>query len=195
MLSHTHGQVATPTTVGKEFKVFEYRLRKISQKIKEVKMCSKFGGTVGNFNCHVLAYPKINWESLVEEFINTLNLEYNPVSTQIESHDTICMLLGFIKLLNCIIKDLNSDLWLYISNGYFREKIKNGEVGSSVMPHKVNPINHENSMANIEICNGIIDALTTNLPVSRMQRDLSDSSKMRSLGQPRPARSRCTCDR
>jgi len=182
MLSHTHGQVATPTTVGKEFKVFEYRLEKIFKRIKEIKLCSKFGGAVGNFNCHIVAYPNINWEDLAKEFICSIGLEYNPVSTQIESHDTICLLLSFVKLLNCVIKDLNSDMWLYISKGYFKEKIKNNEVGSSVMPHKVNPINHENSMANIEICNGIIDVLTTNLPVSRMQRDLSDSSKMRNIG-------------
>ncbi len=182
MLSHTHGQKATSTTIGKEMKVFSYRLKSIVKLIKELKLRSKFSGTVGNYNAHVIAYPNIDWINITKEFVNSLGLEYNPVTTQIESHDILCILLSYIKVINNIIKDLNSDMWLYLSYGYFKERKKVHEVGSSVMPHKVNPINHENSMANIEISNGLIDALVTNLSISRMQRDLSDSSKLRNLG-------------
>ncbi|MBQ6282603.1 MAG: adenylosuccinate lyase [Bacilli bacterium] len=182
MLGHTHGQIATPTTVGKELKVFSYRLSSILKLIKEVKLRSKFSGAVGNYNCHIVAYPEVDWIKETKKFIETLGLEYNPLTTQIESHDFVCVLLSYLKILNNIIKDLNSDMWLYISKNYFHEKANKNEVGSSVMPHKVNPINHENSMANIEISNGLIDALVNNLSISRMQRDLSDSSKMRNLG-------------
>ena len=182
MLSHTHGQNATPTTVGKEFKIFEYRLKSLLKLINNLKLRSKFSGAVGNYNCHVVAFPNINWIKETKEFIETLELEYNPLTTQIESHDILCVLLSYIKIVNNIIKDLNSDMWLYISRSYFTEKKKDNEVGSSVMPHKVNPINHENSMANIEISNGLIDALVNNLSISRMQRDLTDSSKLRNLG-------------
>lgn len=182
MLGHTHGQVATPTTVGKEFKVFSYRLKSVLELIKSLRLRSKFSGAVGNYNCHIVAYPEVDWTKETKKFVESLGLEYNPLTTQIESHDFICILLSYIKVLNNIIKDLNSDMWLYISKNYFHEKAKKDEVGSSVMPHKVNPINHENSMANIEISNGLIDALVNNLSISRMQRDLSDSSKMRNLG-------------
>ena len=182
MLGHTHGQIATPTTVGKEFKVFSYRLKSIFSLIKGLKLRSKFSGAVGNYNCHVIAYPNIDWIKVTKEFVESLNLEYNPLTTQIESHDFICVLLSYIKILNSIIKDLNSDMWLYISNNYFHEKSNKKEVGSSVMPHKVNPINHENSMANAELSNSLIDGLVNNLMISRMQRDLSDSSKMRNIG-------------
>ena len=182
MMAHTHGQNASPTTVGKEIKIFSYRLKSIIKLIEKLKLRSKFSGAVGNYNCHIIAYPKINWIKETKEFINSLDLEYNPLTTQIESHDILCVLLSYIKVINNIIKDLNSDMWLYISRGYFSEKKKDLEVGSSVMPHKVNPINHENSMANIEISNGLIDSLVNNLSRSRMQRDLSDSSKLRNLG-------------
>ncbi len=182
MLSHTHGQPATPTTVGKEFKVFSYRLKSIMNLLKNIKLRSKFSGAIGSYNCHVIAYPNVDWINITKEFVESLNLEYNPVTTQIESHDILCLLLSHIKIINNIIKDLNSDMWLYISRNYFTEKAKKDEVGSSVMPHKVNPINHENSMANVEIGNSIIDALVNNLSISRMQRDLSDSSKLRNLG-------------
>ena len=182
MLSHTHGQAATPTTVGKEFKVFEYRIKSILNYLQNIKLKSKFSGAVGNYNCHIIAYPNVDWIKVSEEFIESLNLQYEPVSTQIESHDVLCLLLSHIKIINNIIKDFNSDMWLYISKNYFHEKPKENEVGSSVMPHKVNPINHENSMANIEIANSLIDALVNNLSISRMQRDLTDSSKMRNLG-------------
>ena len=182
MLGHTHGQIATPTTVGKEFKVFSYRLKSILELIKSLKLRSKFSGAVGNYNCHVIAYPDVDWIKETEKFVESLGLEYNPLTTQIESHDFVCILLSYLKILNNIIKDLNSDMWLYISNNYFYEKTNRNEVGSSVMPHKVNPINYENSMANIELSNSIIDALVNNLSISRMQRDLSDSSKLRNLG-------------
>ena len=182
MMAHTHGQNASPTTVGKEFKIFEYRLKSITKLIDKLKLRSKFSGAVGNYNCHIIAYPRVNWIKETKEFINSLDLEYNPLTTQIESHDILCVLLSYIKIINNIIKDLNSDMWLYISRNYFKEEKMENEVGSSVMPHKVNPINHENSMANIEISNGLIDALVNNLSISRMQRDLSDSSKLRNLG-------------
>ena len=182
MLAHTHGQPATPTTVGKEIKVFEYRLKCIINYLNNIKLKSKFSGAVGNYNCHVIAFSSLDWVTLTKNFIESLNLEYNPVTTQIESHDILCLLLSHIKIINNIIKDFNSDMWLYISRNYFCEKAKKDEVGSSVMPHKVNPINHENSMANIEIANGLIDTLVTNLSISRMQRDLTDSSKLRNLG-------------
>ena len=182
MLSHTHGQAATPTTVGKEFKVFSYRLKSILEELSNIKLRSKFSGAVGNYNTHIVTIPEVDWINITKKFINSLGLVYNPVTTQIESHDFVCLLLSHIKIINNIIKDLNSDLWLYISRGYFIETMKSGEVGSSVMPHKVNPINQENSMANVEIANSIIDALVNNLSISRMQRDLSDSSKMRNLG-------------
>ena len=182
MLSHTHGQAATPTILIKEFKVFSYRLKSILDNLKSIRLRSKFSGAVGNYNTHVVTLPEVDWIEVTKKFINNLGLDYNPVTTQIESHDFVCLLLSHIKIINNIIKDLNSDLWLYISRGYFVETMKSGEVGSSVMPHKVNPINQENSMANIEIGNSIIDALVNNLSISRMQRDLSDSSKMRNLG-------------
>ena len=182
MLSHTHGQVATPTTVGKEFKVFSYRIKAILKYLNNVKLTSKFSGAVGNYNAHVVAFSNIDWIKVSKRFIESFNLSYNPVTTQIESHDILCLLLSNLKIINNIIKDLNSDMWLYISMSYFSEKTKKDEVGSSVMPHKVNPINHENSMANIEIANSLIDALVNNLSISRMQRDLTDSSKLRNIG-------------
>ena len=182
MLGHTHGQVATPTTVGIEIKVYAYRLESILELIKNLKLRSKFSGAVGNYNCHVVAFPDVDWVKVTSKFITDLGLEYNPVTTQIESHDILCVLLSYIKIVNNIIKDLDSDMWLYISNDYFHELVNNNEVGSSVMPHKVNPINYENSMGNVEISNGLIDALVNNLEISRMQRDLSDSSKLRNIG-------------
>ena len=182
MMAHTHGQNASPTTVGKEFKIFSYRLKSIIELINKLKLRSKFSGAVGNYNCHIVAYPNIDWINTTKEFINSLDLDYNPLTTQIESHDILCALLSYIKIINNIIKDLNSDMWLYISRNYFYEKKNDNEVGSSVMPHKVNPINHENSMANTELSNGLIDALVNNLSISRMQRDLSDSSKLRNIG-------------
>lgn len=182
MLAHTHGQPATPTTVGKELVVFVYRWKSILGLLKSIKLRSKFSGAVGNFNAHIVAFPSLDWISIAEDFLADLGLEFNPLTTQIESHDIICVIFNYIKSFNNITMDFNSDMWIYISNGYFKQAIVSTEVGSSVMPHKVNPINHENSMANIRIANSIFNALTENLPVSRMQRDLSDSSALRNIG-------------
>ena len=182
MMAHTHGQNASPTTVGKEFKIFSYRLKSIINLLNNLKLRSKFSGAVGNYNAHVVAFPNVDWIKITKGFIEQNDLEYNPLTTQIESHDILCVLLSYIKIINNIIKDLNSDMWLYIGKGYFKERKQELEVGSSVMPHKVNPINHENSMANIEISNSLIDALVNNLSISRMQRDLTDSSKLRNIG-------------
>lgn len=182
MLSHTHGQNATPTTVGKELAIFAYRLRKVLNKLKAEKVTGKFNGTVGNFNAHTIAYPKINWINIAKEFVESFGLEYNPFTTQIEPHDNISIIFSEMKLLDNIILDLDNDMWMYISRDYFVQNNIAGEVGSSVMPHKINPINFENSMANLKMANGVITVLTENLQISRMQRDLSDSSLLRNIG-------------
>lgn len=182
MLGHTHGQTATPTTVGKELAVFVYRWESILKLIKGLKLKGKFSGAVGNFNAHIISYPDLNWLKLAKEFVEQEGLEFNPLTTQIESHDIISILFSYMKAFNNITMDFNSDMWIYISNKYFKQKVVSNEVGSSVMPHKVNPINHENSMANIRIANSIFDSLNNNLQVSRMQRDLSDSSMLRNIG-------------
>ena len=182
MLSHTHGQPATPTTVGKELAVFVYRWKSILSLLKSIKLRGKFSGAVGNFNAQFVAYPNLDWISIAKNFVESLGLEFNPLTTQIESHDIICVIFNYIKSFNNITLDFNLDMWTYISKNYFKQAVVATEVGSSVMPHKVNPINHENSMANIRIGNSIFTALTDNLPVSRMQRDLSDSSALRNIG-------------
>ena len=182
MLSHTHGQSATPTTVGKELAVFLYRWEFVLQQIKQSHLKGKLNGAVGNFNAHVVAYPEINWPKVAKELVEGLGLVYNPMTTQIESHDSLTMLLNLIRSFQQVTMDFNSDLWMYISYHYFTQKVNAKEVGSSVMPHKVNPINHENSMANIRISNALITCFGEYLPISRMQRDLSDSSMLRNLG-------------
>ena len=182
MLSHTHGQNATPTTVGKEFAIFKYRIEKILNKIKNETLCGKFSGAVGNFNAHTISYPEVNWISIAKEFVESFGLEHNMYTTQIESHDNIAIIMSEIKLLNNIVMDFDSDMWMYISRNYFKQKNVAGEVGSSVMPHKINPINFENSMANVRMANGVIDVFLDNIQVSRMQRDLSDSSLQRNVG-------------
>lgn len=182
MLSHTHGQNATPTTVGKEIAIFVYRLNKILDKIRKEKVSGKFNGTVGNFNAHMISYPDIDWVQISKEFVESFGLECNLFTTQIESHDNICILFSEIKLLNNIILDLDSDMWMYISRNYFLQENVKVEVGSSVMPHKINPINFENSMANVKMANSVLNAFIDNLQVSRMQRDLSDSSVLRNIG-------------
>lgn len=182
MLAHTHGQPATPTTVGKELAVFVYRWQSILKLLKAINLRGKFSGAVGNFNAHVVAFPSLDWIKIGAEFVESLGLEFNPLTTQIESHDIICIVFNYIKSFNNITMDFNSDMWIYISHNYFNQSVVKTEVGSSVMPHKVNPINHENSMANIRIANSIFTALCENLPVSRMQRDLSDSSSLRNIG-------------
>ncbi len=182
MLAHTHGQPATPTTVGKELAVFVYRWQSILKLLKTINLRGKFSGAVGNFNAHVVAFPNLDWIKIGKEFVESLGLEFNPLTTQIESHDIICVIFNYIKSFNNITMDFNSDMWIYISYNYFNQSVVKTEVGSSVMPHKVNPINHENSMANIRIANSIFTALCENLPISRMQRDLSDSSALRNIG-------------
>lgn len=182
MLSHTHGQSATPTTVGKELAIFVYRWDKILNKIKNEHITGKFNGAVGNFNAHLISYPNINWIKISKEFVESFGLEYNLYTTQIETHDNICMIFSEIKLFNNILLDFDNDMWMYISRNYFLQNNVKGEVGSSVMPHKINPINFENSMANIRISNGILSSFIDNLQISRMQRDLSDSSMLRNIG-------------
>lgn len=182
MLGHTHGQAATPTTVGKELAVFVYRWKSILNLLKQVKLRGKFSGAVGNFNAHVVAFPNLDWLQIATEFVSDLGLEFNPLTTQIESHDMISIIFNYIKSFNNVTLDFDSDMWIYISLNYFKQIIVKNEVGSSVMPHKVNPINFENSMANVRIGNSIFTALAENLPVSRMQRDLSDSSALRNIG-------------
>lgn len=182
MLSHTHGQSASPTTVGKELAIFVYRWESILKHIENIKLKGKFSGAVGNFNAHMIAYPNVDWISIAKNFVESFELEYNLYTTQIESHDTLTILLNMISSFNMVTMDFNSDMWLYISKHYFKQKAVSGEIGSSVMPHKINPINHENSMANIRISNGLIKTFAENLPVSRMQRDLSDSSMLRNIG-------------
>lgn len=182
MLSHTHGQNATPTTVGKELTVFVYRCNKILNKIKNEKIAGKFNGTVGNFNAHTISYPNVDWIKVSKEFVEGFGLECNLFTTQIESHDNICIMFSEMKLLNNIILDFDSDMWMYISRNYFIQNNVKGEIGSSVMPHKINPINFENSMANIKMANGVLGAFIENLQISRMQRDLSDSSILRNIG-------------
>ena len=182
MLAHTHGQPATPTTVGKELAIFVHRWQYILEKMLKIEFCGKFSGAVGNYNAHVIAYENIDWIEFNKNFVNSLELKFNPLTTQIESHDVLCEFFSYLKLFNNITLDFNSDMWMYISRKYFKQKIIETEVGSSVMPHKVNPINHENSMANIHIANSIIDNFTNNLQISRMQRDLSDSSNLRNIG-------------
>ena len=182
MLAHTHGQPATPTTVGKELAVFVYRWKYILDKVSNIKFCGKFSGAVGNYNAHIVAYKNIDWIEFNKEFVNSLGLKFNYLTTQIESHDVLCEFFSYIKLFNNVTLDFNSDMWMYISRKYFKQRVIETEVGSSVMPHKVNPINHENSMANIHMANSIIDNFTNNLQISRMQRDLSDSSTLRNIG-------------
>lgn len=182
MLSHTHGQNATPTTVGKELAIFVYRLDKILNKLKQEKITGKFNGTVGNYNAHLISYPNIDWIQVSKEFVESFGLECNLYTTQIESHDNISIIFSEIKLLNNIMLDLDNDMWMYISRNYFIQQNISGEIGSSVMPHKINPINFENSMANAKIANGILSSFIDNLQISRMQRDLSDSSILRNIG-------------
>lgn len=183
MLAHTHGQPATPTTIGKEMTVYSYRLKKSLKNIKSIKTCAKFNGATGNYAAISVAFPNENWPVLAKSFIEEyLELEFNPVTTQIESHDYVCHILDGIRHFNNVLRDFDLDMWLYISMEYFKQIAVKTEVGSSTMPHKVNPIRFENSEANIKMGNGICSVLSDELPRSRMQRDLSDSSLQRNIG-------------
>jgi len=182
MLAHTHGQAASPTTVGKEIRVYIYRIEEELKRLKKIQIKAKFNGATGNYSAIKVAYPNINVKKLMNDFIVQLHLTFNPLTTQIENHDYIVTILDTIRHINNILIDLDLDMWLYISYGYFKLKVIEKEIGSSTMPHKVNPINFENSESNLETSNGLLVTLSNKLPKSRMQRDLSDSSSLRNLG-------------
>ena len=182
MLARTHGQPATPTTLGKEMANFAQRLRRAGERIAAVPIFGKLNGAVGNYNAHVVAYPDFDWQRFSRRFVERLGLDFNAYTTQIEPHDWLAELLDAYARANSIVLDLDRDLWGYISLGYFAQKVKAGEVGSSTMPHKVNPIDFENSEGNIGIANALLRHLAEKLPVSRWQRDLSDSTAIRNIG-------------
>jgi adenylosuccinate lyase len=183
MLARTHGQTASPTTLGKELAVFAQRLQKQSDKIDAVELLGKLNGAVGHFNAHLSAYPDVDWISLTKNVIeNELGLAQNLFTTQIEPHDYMSELFDTLARWNTILLDLNRDIWTYISMGYFGQKTVKGEVGSSTMPHKVNPIDFENSEGNCGLANAIYHHLSTKLPISRLQRDLTDSTVLRNMG-------------
>jgi adenylosuccinate lyase len=182
MLARTHGQPATPTTLGKEMANFAYRLARAGERIAAVPILGKVNGAVGNYNAHLIAYPGFDWERFGRRFVERLGLEFNPYTTQIEPHDWLAELLDAYARANTVLLDLDRDIWGYVSLGYFAQKVKAGEVGSSTMPHKVNPIDFENSEGNIGIANALLRHLAEKLPVSRWQRDLSDSTASRNIG-------------
>ena len=182
MLSRTHGQPASPTTLGKELANVVQRLRRARARIEAVPLLGKMNGATGNYHAHTVAYPKFDWERFCARFVEGLGLEFNPYTTQIEPHDCIAELFDAYAGANTILLDLDRDLWGYISLGYFRQKTKKGEVGSSTMPHKVNPIDFENSEGNLGVANALLRHLADKLPVSRWQRDLSDSTALRNAG-------------
>ncbi|WP_461480826.1 adenylosuccinate lyase [Porticoccus sp.] len=182
MLARTHGQTASPTTVGKELANVAYRLNRQIEQIAVVELLGKINGAVGNYNAHLSAYPEIDWAANAETFITGLGLDWNPYTTQIEPHDYIAELFDAIARLNTILIDFNRDIWGYISLGYFKQKTVAGEVGSSTMPHKVNPIDFENAEGNLGIANAVFGHLAQKLPISRWQRDLTDSTVLRNMG-------------
>ena len=182
MLSRTHGQPASPTTLGKEMANVAARLKRARARIAAVPLTAKFNGAVGNYNAHLAAYPDFDWEGFARRFVESFGLEFNPYTIQIEPHDAMAELFDAIARANTILLDLNRDIWLYISLGYFRQKLKDGEIGSSTMPHKVNPIDFENSEGNLGLANAVLRHLADKLPVSRLQRDLTDSTVLRNMG-------------
>jgi adenylosuccinate lyase len=182
MLAHTHGQPASPTTIGKEFANVVYRLSRQREQLKAVPMLGKINGAVGNYNAHTAAYPAVDWPALAEQFVTSLGLSFNPMTIQIEPHDYMAEFFHCLVRFNNIVLDLDRDIWTYIAFAYFKQKTVAGEVGSSTMPHKVNPIDFENSEGNLGIANAIFDHLANKLPISRMQRDLTDSTVLRNLG-------------
>ena len=185
MLARTHGQPASPTRLGKEIQVFIVRLEEQIKLLKAVPSAAKFGGATGNYNAHHVAYPQIDWKAFGHSFVNgTLKLHHSFPTTQIEHYDHMAALFDSVKRINTILIDLNRDFWQYISMEYFKQKIKKGEVGSSAMPHKVNPIDFENSEGNLGIANAILEHLSAKLPISRLQRDLTDSTVLRNIGVP-----------
>ncbi|MBL8498812.1 adenylosuccinate lyase [Nitrosomonas sp. JL21] len=182
MLARTHGQPATPTTLGKEIANVVYRLERARKQLVEIEILGKINGAVGNYNAHLATYPHVDWEKFAQNFVEQLGLTFNPYTTQIEPHDTIAELFNAYARINTILLDLNRDVWGYISLGYFKQKTKANEVGSSTMPHKVNPIDFENSEGNLGIANALLHHLSEKLPVSRWQRDLTDSTVLRNMG-------------
>ncbi len=185
MLARTHGQPASPTRLGKELMVFVERLEKQVAALKAVPFAAKFGGATGNFNAHHVAYPAVDWITFADKFVNqTLGLSRSHFTTQIEHYDQLAAFCDALKRINTILIDLNRDVWQYVSVNYFKQKIKAGEVGSSAMPHKVNPIDFENSEGNLGIANALLEHLSAKLPISRLQRDLTDSTVLRNLGVP-----------
>ena len=182
MLSRTHGQPASPTTLGKEMANVVHRLRRVRASIAGVELTAKFNGAVGNYNAHLSAYPDFDWEGFNGRFIESLGLTFNPYTIQIEPHDAMAELYDATARANTIVLDLCRDIWMYISLGYFKQKLKAGEIGSSTMPHKVNPIDFENAEGNLGLANGVLRHLADKLPVSRMQRDLTDSTVLRNMG-------------
>lgn len=185
MLAHTHGQPASPTALGKELMVFVYRLREQMKTIDSVPFTGKFGGATGNYNAHRVAYPQVDWRKFGDKFLKeNLGLERQQLTTQIENYDYLAAYLDALRRMNTILIDLCRDIWTYISMNYFRQRIKAGEVGSSAMPHKVNPIDFENAEGNLGIADALLTHFSMKLPISRMQRDLTDSTVIRNLGMP-----------
>ena len=182
LLARTHGQAASPTTLGKELAVFVYRWRRQMRQIECAEYLGKFNGAVGSYNAHAIAYPDADWHEIARGFVERLGLTHNPLTTQIEPHDYLAEIFHALIRFNTVMLDFDRDMWSYISMGVFRQKAVEGEVGSSTMPHKVNPINFENSEANVGISSALLEHLATKLPVSRLQRDLTDSSALRNLG-------------
>ncbi len=184
MMARTHGQPASPTTMGKEIGVYSHRLHRLRQQLEAIPWTTKMGGAVGNFNAHVAAWPDIDWESFANRFIQQLGMERQPLTTQIENYDLMGLWLKTLAALNTVLLDLCRDVWLYIAIGYFTQRVVSGEVGSSTMPHKVNPIDFENAEGNLGLANALAHHMAEKLPVSRWQRDLSDSTVTRNAGLP-----------
>jgi adenylosuccinate lyase len=185
LLARTHGQPASPTRLGKEWRVYIERLENQVKSLKAIPFSAKFGGATGNFNAHAVAYPEIDWVNFANEFVNNqLGLYRNQYTTQIDHYDQISALLDNTKRIHTILMDFCQDVWLYISMNYFGQKIKEGEVGSSAMPHKVNPIDFENAEGNLGMANAIAEYMSRKLPISRLQRDLTDSTVLRNIGMP-----------
>ncbi|HEY9447281.1 MAG TPA: adenylosuccinate lyase, partial [Burkholderiales bacterium] len=182
MMSRTHGQAATPTTLGKEIAVFVHRLRRARARLAAVRLPGKINGAVGNYNAHLAAYPDFDWECFARAFVERLGLEFNRYTIQIEPHDGIAEIFDAYARINTILVDLDRDMWGYISLGYFKQRLKAGEVGSSTMPHKVNPIDFENAEGNSGVANALLRHMSEKLPVSRWQRDLTDSTVLRNMG-------------
>jgi adenylosuccinate lyase len=182
MLSRTHGQIASPTTMGKELAIYIHRIKRQQQQLSELEILGKINGAVGNYNAHLSAYPEVNWNKISQAFVENLGLNWNPHTTQIESHDTMAEYFHCMCRINTILIDLCRDIWGYISLGYFKQRPVEGEIGSSTMPHKINPIDFENAEGNLGMANAVISHLAEKLPISRWQRDLTDSTVIRNTG-------------